>query len=360
MSNSEPNQHLQTKYVFVDTESFRRAEFDWNGRTLSKLIEFAKQGHLQLLVTDVTVGEVKSQLREVLAEAAASMKKHKSVLQQVGALDALTKLADDNAALVALDTAFEKFLKDTGSINIPLGAEIGTLLADYFARRPPFSTKKKSEFPDAIIIASLLAWCAKTHATAYVVSGDPDLKACCSPSGPLFYAATVVDIISQANVSKELHDALEEALKKNEYLTDELADQIKSMELESMELVGSRGSWSMRGGHLMISGRIVGVDDINILSVNVLDQEDNNFTCEVELEAGLCVDLDVEVEGYSGYESSSFHTMHRTIYHYFYAEVITNFDQKVSEDIDFDSIHVSGNSVELRADQIEEAMSRRL
>jgi hypothetical protein len=69
------------------------------------------------------------------------------------------------------------------------------------------------------------------------VSGDPDLKACCSPSGPLFYAASVADIISQANVSKELHDSLEKAMKENERLTDELADQIKNM-----ELVGGRGS----------------------------------------------------------------------------------------------------------------------
>ena len=319
MGNSAPNQHLQTRYVFIDAQSFRKARFDWNGRTLSKLVEFAERGHLQLLVTDVTVGEVKSQLREVLGEAAASIKKHESVLQQVGALDALTKLADDTAAFAALDAGFEKFLKDTKSIKVPLSAEIGTLLGDYFARRPPFSAKKKSEFPDAIIIASLLAWCAKRRATAYVVSGDPDLKECCSPSRPLFYAASVADIISQATVSKELHDSLEKALMENERLTDELADQIKSM-----ELVG--GSWSMRGRHqVMLSGRIVGVDDINILSVNVLDQEDNTFTCEVELEAGLCVDLNVEVGEYYGYEPSSFHTMYRTIYHYFYAEVITKF-----------------------------------
>jgi hypothetical protein len=111
----------------------------------------------------------------------------------------------------------------------------------------------------------------------------------------------------------------------------------------------------MRGAHqVMLSGRIDGVDDINILSVNVLDQEDNTFTCEVELEAGLCVDLNVEVAKYYGYEPTRLHIMHRTIYHYFYAEVITKFDQQAPEDIEFESIHVSGNSVELRPDQIDE------
>jgi hypothetical protein len=150
--------------------------------------------------------------------------------------------------------------------------------------------------------------------------------------------------------SKELHDALEKAMKKNDQLTEGLADQIKDM-----ELVGTPGL-STRGTHkVSFTGRIFGVDDLDILSVNVLDEQENTFTCEVELEAGLCVDLNVEVEEYHHYEPPSlhFHTIQRTIYHYFYAEVITKFDQQAPEEIDFESIHVSGNSVELRADQIE-------
>jgi hypothetical protein len=167
---------------------------------------------LQLLTTEVTIGEVKSQLREVLAEAAASIKKHESVLQQVGALAAFTSIADATTAVAALDAAFEKFLNDMKSINVPLSADLTTLLSNYFADVPPFSTKKKSEFPDAITIASLSAWCAQRRTTAYVVSGDPDLKACCSLSGPLFHADSVSAIISRATVSDELHKTLEKAL----------------------------------------------------------------------------------------------------------------------------------------------------
>jgi hypothetical protein len=355
MTDGAQNQHLQTKYVFVDAESFRRARFDWTGRALSKLVEFAKHGHVQLLITDVTIGEVQSQLREVLTEAVASMKKHEAVLQQIGALQD-AKMEDDSGAL-ALDAAFDKFLKDTKSINVPLSIDVGALVGDYFARRPPFSAKKKFEFPDAIVIASLLAWCAKRRTKAYVVSADPDLKACCStPSSPLLYAASVADIISQANVSKELHDALENALKANERLNDELADEIKSM-----ELVGSRGPWHMRAGDVSVSGKIDGVDEINILSVNVLDQEADKFTCEVEVEAGLYLELNVEVSGEYGhgdYKPPSFHNINRTVYDYFYAEVILKFDQKVPGEVEFQSIHVSGNSVELRPDQIEDRWFR--
>ena len=355
MNDSDPVQHLLTRYVFIDTEAFRKARFDWSGKTLSKLVEFARQGHLHLLTTEVTKGEIKSQLREALADAAASVKKHEVVLQQAGAGEALATIADADIAIAALDAAFEKFLKDTKAIDVPLTADLSALLGDYFARRPPFSAKKKSEFPDAVTIASLLAWCAKRRATAYVVSGDPDLKACCSESGPLFYAVSVGDIISQATVSKELHEALEKALCADDRLTEELADQIKNM-----ELVPVRGSF--RGYQGRIAGQIDGVDEIKIHSVNVLDQEGQTFTCEIEFEAALILDLSVEIEGqhhsYDHYERASCFTTHESIWHFFCAEVVARFDRKAPEDIEFESVSVYGNSVELRADQIADRLFR--
>jgi hypothetical protein len=223
MNDGSPRQHLLTKYVFIDTEAFRKARFDWSGRILSKLVEFAKQGYLHLLTSEVIKGEVISQLHDGLADALASMRKHEIILRQAGAGEAFTAIEDVDKAFPAVDAAFEKFLKDTRAINVPLSADLSALFSHYFARRPPFSAKKKSEFPDAVTIASLLAWCKEKRATAYVVSGDPDLKACCSPSGPLFHAASVTDIISQATVSGELHEALQKALIENERLTDALS-----------------------------------------------------------------------------------------------------------------------------------------
>jgi PIN domain len=81
--NENRGQHLRTQFVFIDTQAFRKARFDWSGRLLSRLVELAREGQLRLLVTDVTVREVKSQLREVLAEANASLTKHAGLLQQL-------------------------------------------------------------------------------------------------------------------------------------------------------------------------------------------------------------------------------------------------------------------------------------
>lgn len=353
MSENLPGQHLRTNYVFVDTQAFRKAQFDWTGRLLSKLTEFAKETNLQLLITDITKGEVKSQLREGLNDAVASLKKHNVVLQQVGA-GAIVEAASGDAAFAALESAFEKFLKDTRAIDVPITADLRGIFDDYFNHRPPFSEKKKSEFPDAVVISSLLAWCNSRKATAYIVSGDPDLKACCSEAGPLFYAESVGDIISQATVSKDLHTALEKALCDNERLGDLLTEQIKEMEIK-----GSRSIVSHRGNIANFSGKIYGIDDISIHYVNVLEQEDKTFTCEIELEALLCLDLDIETEGeYRGYgdeydyDPPAHYNMSQSVWHIFSAEVIAVFDQNDSQAMEIESVYVHGNTVDIRPDQI--------
>jgi hypothetical protein len=91
--------HLRTKYVFIDTQGFRKARCDWNGRLLSKVAEFAKEGQLRLLVTDVTIGEVKSQIRELVKEATDSLRKHRAILDQLAISLAIDRLGDHTAAI---------------------------------------------------------------------------------------------------------------------------------------------------------------------------------------------------------------------------------------------------------------------
>jgi PIN domain len=313
---------------------------------LSKLVELAQQGHLRLLVTDVTVREVKSQLREVLAEAHASLIKHGGILQQLGASVAIDHIRDQTTALITLEAAFDQFLQHTKAVNVPLISEVSGVLDDYFARRAPFSTKKKSEFPDAISIASVRLWCEQTHSTAYIVSEDPDLRACCSEAGPLFHADSITEIISQATVSQELHQALEKALRASEYLRDWLAEKIKDSG------VVIEGSSSFRGMGASLAGKIDRVHSVNLTSVNVLDQREQTFTCELEVEAEVAVNIDVEFPSRYGmdYEPPTYRSVYRSKIAYFYSEVVVRFDRSTGE-LEFDSIYVSGN-VEIGIDDV--------
>ena len=277
--NENPALHLRTKYVFIDTQAFRKTRCDWSGRSLSKIAELAKHGHLRLIMTDVTIREVKSQLQELLAEAKSSVSKHGAILEQLGVpAAAINCVQDQVTAMSKLEAAFDAFLKRTNSLNIPLISDVKGVLDDYFARRPPFSNKKKAEFPDATAIASIRVWCKQHSSTAYIVSEDPDLRECCSESGPLFHVGSIEEIVSQATVSHELHQALEKALRASEYLSETLADEIRSLDINV-----SRTSLFGRGG--IEAARIENVDSVYVASLNVLEQRGQTFTCEPEIEA---------------------------------------------------------------------------
>lgn len=320
--------HLRTKYVFVDTQALRKARFDWTGRTLSKLAEFAARGQLSLLVTEVIIGEVKSQLAELLAEANNAVIKHSSILGQLDASGALDRLRDQETALSTLEKAFNNFLQRTDAVNVPLISNIKDVLGDYFARRPPFSTKKKAEFPDAISIASIRQWCKQADATAYVVSDDPDLKACCPDDGPLFHVESIAEIISRATVSHELRERLERALAASEDFHAALADAIKGSDVEFTRSSG------------IVSARITDVLDTSLNRIEVFEQRGQTLTCQAEIEASLDLKIDVELErryappsAYDEvpwvYEAPDWerHTLSRTKVDYAYPEVIVRFDQ---------------------------------
>jgi hypothetical protein len=345
--NESRRPHLRTRYVFVDTQALRKARFDWNGRSLSKLAEFAKQGQLSLLVTDITIGEVKSQLRELLAEASSSLIKHSGILEQLGASIAIERMKDQVSASSALEAAFEDFLKKTRAINVPLVSDVKSVLEDYFARRPPFSTKKKAEFPDAISVASIRSWCQQRHSTAYIVSDDPDLRGCCSGSSPLFHSESISEIISQATVSQEVHDALEKALSESENLSDRLAEEIKEVDVEF-----SRYGRNDRGS--IVGARIDDVHSINVVSLNVLDEENQTFICEPEIEAEIALDIDIEVEefGYAHDFETRQYSVSQTRTEYFYPEVVVRFELATGS-LEFESISLRSRAVRVGIDDIE-------
>lgn len=342
--------HLRTRFISVDTQALRKARFDWNGRSLSKLAEFARQGQVRLLVTDITIGEVKSQLRELLAEASSSLIKHSGIIEQLGASAAIERVRDHSTALTTLETAFDEFLKSTKAVNVPLISDVKAVVEDYFARRPPFSTKKKAEFPDAISVASIRSWCQQHNSTAYIVSEDPDLRDCCSEAGPLFHAESVGEIISQATVTQEVHDALEKALQASEYLSDRLAEEIRSLDVEF-----SRRSRDERGA--IVAARIDDVNSINIFSLNVLEHEGETFTCEPEVEAEISLDIDIEVEGGYGYgpdeyEPDERYSTSQTSIEYFYPEVVVRFDLSTGT-LEFESISLGSQTVRISMDDVK-------
>jgi hypothetical protein len=83
-----------------------------------------------------------------------------------------------------------------------------------------------------------------------------------------------------------------------------------------------------------VAAKIDNVHSVNITSLNVLEQQEQTFTCEPEIEAEISLEIDVEIEGryrYGGpddYEPSQRYSISQSRTEYFYPEVVVRFDHQ--------------------------------
>jgi hypothetical protein len=281
--------YLETEYVFVDTEAYVREKFDWKSKTFSRLEDLAKKRQIRLLTTSITNREVQRKINEALIFAQSALKKHEVLLEQ---LAIPIKNASGDAEERVLNQ-FEEFLKRVKASEVPLTNNLEKLFSDYFEHLPPFSEGKKAEFPDAAVIDALRAFASQKNKRIYLVSGDNDLKNCCTQGGALIHAASLNEIISRATVTRKLHDDLLSFATHNHWLKSDVKDQLKQANVHFYGL----GRFSEE---IEIEGAIDDVDDFSISALNVISREpDGMLTCEMEFEVSVALSLQFSVGRHS-------------------------------------------------------------
>jgi hypothetical protein len=174
---------LETPYVFIDTQVFVASGFDYDSGRLAHARKLANQGRIRLLSTDVTHKEIVSNIKEALEAATGSVQKFRQkhrvlATSQAPSFDAIFKAYDEAAIGAHLADRLTDFERATATTILNVGsASTDEVFNKYFERRPPFSEKKKSEFPDAFVLQTLEEWCRREGAKIYVISDDPDLQA---------------------------------------------------------------------------------------------------------------------------------------------------------------------------------------
>jgi PIN domain len=174
--------NLRTRNVFIDTEVFVSANFNFQWAAFGELVRLAQAGFIRVFLTTITVGEVHAHISEKISEAASGLKEYRSergrVLQNVPKYDSIFEKVDKEQCVNEIKGKFDQFLKgarvtilDTQSVK----AE--EVFKDYFGLKPPFGEgRKKLEFPDAFAQHALANWCEQQKEEMYVVSADKDWK----------------------------------------------------------------------------------------------------------------------------------------------------------------------------------------
>lgn len=235
------------RIVALDTEVFDACNYSYGSRILQELISLVQKEKIEVILTSVTLHEVKSHIIEgvELTSSAASkickefdkilsvkkgntrrirISKNSDLLYEFkkNIKDITPSLEDLKKELLG---KFDSFLEelDVEIIGIDRVSSEG-VFERYFSNQPPFSSgEKKHEFPDAFALFTLQEEAVNRKKEIYVVSGDSDWESFCSSSQYLNWFKTLNElletIIRETDPSKgvdacyKLYNQQEESIK---------------------------------------------------------------------------------------------------------------------------------------------------
>lgn len=167
------------QYVFIDTCIYEEGQFVGSG-TLKTLYDAAKEGYIRILLPDITEREVLAHIDAKMNAEKEKLEKHlSSIMKYLEPIrDRLEEIvAQSETAAQEMTDMFLKELKSAKVCRLPLQEDLDfrSIVDAYFNKKPPFSQKKKSEFPDAIVLKSLEQWCKVNKKNCIILSNDNDL-----------------------------------------------------------------------------------------------------------------------------------------------------------------------------------------
>lgn len=152
---------------------------------LFEISQFGKRG--EFILSEVVVHEVINKIVERILQEFPGLisKRHKGLLRLAlpeKIVDQLSEI-DRSYLMEGVTTQVHNFIRESGAKIIPASdADAGELFGLYVNMKPPFSHRKKEEFPDAIALLGLEKWASKRGAKIVVASQDGDWLLFCEKS----------------------------------------------------------------------------------------------------------------------------------------------------------------------------------
>lgn len=212
---------LETKKVFIDTQCFREAGYNFEKGNLAEFAELAGTGSVEYISTFVVDKEVTSQIKEKAAAQISAARELEKKASRCSVPSLFTALGVSLENLAVEDyinsacVAYEEFKKRTNAVILN-GEEVNltALFDSYISGEAPFSSgKKKNEFPDAFSLAAIEASLNEKD-KVYVLSGDGDLKNAVKGNTQLLYLEKISEFLDLFNKENTLYSLVTEEFDK--------------------------------------------------------------------------------------------------------------------------------------------------
>ena len=260
--------------IFLDTQVFEAASFNFKTTTLVSLQEQVEKGTIRLILADITVLEVKARIEKTVLAQLEGLRKFKrnarvlrsSTLSEVkAALD-----LDEKSAIADLQQQFEEFIQRTKAEIIDTSAlPAGPVFEKYFATKPPFGTaEKKSEFPDAFAVNGLVEWTKNNAEPLYVISGDKPFRNACQPHKKLYGYAKLSTLLNRIIFADAVAG----------FIRDQILERIEDIKEDAKQMFEDRMYYvDDEDGDAEVSVQSLKLDG----QPEIIDADDDSATVEV-------------------------------------------------------------------------------
>ncbi|WP_294885256.1 MULTISPECIES: PIN domain-containing protein [unclassified Sulfurimonas] len=260
---------LESKKVFIDTQYYIQKGLDFDYPALSSFRDLCKQDKLINFTTSVVRQEVYGKIKDSTTVALGiikDFKRKRHILTAINQNFNCSVFDDINHDVIyeQANISFDNFLKEC-STTIVDSSEINAedLLELYFNQSPPFSEKKKKEFPDAISLLSLKSH-LDTDEKIYVVSDDPDMNEFCKTDTQMISVESLEKVLDLYNQHDE-----NITIKIKEYISEhdsQIKEKIESI-LKDTEIYNN-STWE---DSEINDFHITGIGTINPNIINIKD-----------------------------------------------------------------------------------------
>lgn len=182
--------------ILVDTSIFDAYGLKLERGLLNRLKQFSN-GPIVYLFPDVIRSEVSAHIARNTRSARQALDKalNEALEYEVLELRLVDQAKMDSTPLSGIDQSvnrrLERFVGITSALELECGdyVSVPEVLSQYFESKPPFSEsgKKKSEFPDAIVLMAVEAWSEQTQKPVLAIARDGDWKNYCDISPNIDY-----------------------------------------------------------------------------------------------------------------------------------------------------------------------------
>lgn len=167
---------------------------------LGQIARLANENHIKFFTSEIIINEVRNKIDERSKEAKSaldSLRKKGMILRHVLQYDAIFNTKLGESINLVLKKNFDAFIELSKASVISVDTVIvSKLLETYFQGIPPFSSTKKSEFPDAINLIALDNWCKTNSEQMYIISLDSDLENYCAENSNLHYLNSIESFLN--------------------------------------------------------------------------------------------------------------------------------------------------------------------